>query len=285
MLWIIYSSSFDTEEDNPAKRMYNEALNYNIESQLMFYQYFDIINDELFYKNKKIEVFPNIAFLRCHELELAIFLENNNVKVVNSSFTIKSCRDKLITHKLVAQTNVEQIPTIKLDDLEYNEIVYALGSPFVLKYRHGSQGNFIYLISNEHEFYNIIEKVNRDDYIVQKYIATSYGKDIRVYIVGKEVVGAVKRVNTNGFMSNLAQGGLSYKFDLNERLISDSLKIKEVLKGDIISVDYVFSENGLLFCEANTNAGFASFNYLGYPMRKIFMEYFRLLNKEDILDD
>ena len=63
--------------------------------------------------------------------------------------------------------------------------------------------------------------------------------------------------------------------ELTDELKKNSLAIKNILKGDIISVDYVIGKSGLLFCEANTNAGFASFNYLGYPMREIFISYIK----------
>ena len=48
-LWIIYSSSFDTIEDNPAKRMLKEAKAQQINAELMYYQYFSIKEDNLYY--------------------------------------------------------------------------------------------------------------------------------------------------------------------------------------------------------------------------------------------
>ena len=274
-LWIIYSSSFDTIEDNPAKRMLKEAKAQQINAELMYYQYFSIKEDNLYYNENLIVNYPKYVFIRAHELSLIEHFESKKVVVINSYFTIKSCRDKWITHSIVDTLNVPQIKTILLNNLTFNEITSKLGTPFILKYRHGSQGNDIYLINNEDEFTSIIENINNEDYIVQEFITTSYGKDVRIYIVGDKVIGAALRQNNNGFMSNLAQGGLSYDYPLTEELIYNSLKIKDALKGDIISVDYVFGEKELLFCEANTNAGFASFNYLGYPMRELFISYIK----------
>lgn len=50
-------------------------------------------------------------------------------------------------------------------------------------------------------------------------------------------------------------------------------KIAKLLDGEIISVDFLIKESKLLFCEANSNAGFVSFNYLGYPMRSLICIY------------
>ena len=166
--------------------------------------------------------------------------------------------------------------------MEFNDCKNLVGLPFIIKYRFGKQGMNIYIINNENEFKELLKNINPDDYILQEYIQNTYGKDVRVFIVGNKVVGACERVNDSDFKSNLAQGGLSYHFELNEEIIDDSLTLKNELLGDIISVDYVFGDDGLLFCEANTNPGFASFIYLGYPMRQIFMDYIKdlLLHKQ-----
>lgn len=274
-LWLLYSQVFDTIEDNPAKRMLNEALKQNVNTELLFYQYFKVIDNKLYYKDNLITNYPKIAFLRCHELWLVEHLENMNVRVINTGFTIKSCRDKLITHTLVDKTFVPQIKTLQLLDRSYDDICNIFGNRFILKYRSGSQGQSIYLIEAKEQFDSIVLNINKDEFLIQEYIETSYGQDIRVYIVGDNVIGAALRKNDNSFMSNLAQGGLSYDYPLTDELKKNSLAIKDILKGDIISVDYVIGKSGLLFCEANTNAGFASFNYLGYPMREIFISYIK----------
>lgn len=276
-LWILYSDSFDNNIENPATRMLNEANKFNIKAELLFYPYFKIEDDFLYYKDNLVLEYPKIVFMRGQAHELVSFLEKKGVKSINSSYTIKACRDKLITHQIVGSLGIPQIKTLKASDYSFIEAKNALGLPFILKYRSGCQGIGIYIINNLDEYNNITKDLNLEDYLLQEYIKESYGKDLRIYICGNEAIGAVKRENDNDFKSNLAQGGLSYHYELTEELIKNSLLICKELKGDIISVDYVFSKNGLLFCEANTNAGFASFNYLGYPMRQIFMKYIKSL--------
>lgn len=276
-LWILYSDSFDTGLENPATRMLKEALDNNISARLMYYPYFEIKDSKLYYKNEHIKKYPKIVFMRGQAHELCKYFEDKNVKAINSSFTIKSCRDKLITHQLVDELNIPQIKTLKANEYSFDEIVNYFNLPFILKYRSGCQGVGIYIIDSIDTYNEIKKDISLDEYIVQEYIEESYGKDLRVYVCGNKAIGAVKRVNDNDFKSNLAQGGLSYDYDLTDELIENSLSICDKLKGDIISVDYVFSNRGLLFCEANTNAGFASFNFLGYPMRSIFMKYIKSL--------
>lgn len=273
-LWILYSISFKEEQPNPATRMLDEAINSGLKAKLMYYDLFKEINKKIYYDSNEINELPKLILLRGNDLNSCLIFEKRGIKVINSSFTINNCCDKLKTHQIASKLNIKQIKTIHSNTIKYDEIIKEVGLPFILKYRFGKQGNNIYVINNEKEYNDILSTINLDEYIIQEFIKTSYGKDVRLFIVGDNVIGACERRNESGFMSNLAQGGLSYHFELNDEIKKQSLKLAKELKGDIISVDYIFGDNNeLLFCEANTNPGFASFNYLGYPMRKIFMDY------------
>ena len=278
-LWILYNISFMEEQPNPATRMYDEAIKNNIESKLMYYQLLKEKDNILYYDNEIVTELPKIALLRGNDMNVSSMLEKRGIKVINSTYTIDNCVDKLKTHNMCSKLNIKQIKTYHFNNLSFAESVKLVGLPFILKYRFGKQGMNIYIINNIDEYNCILKEINPEDYLLQEYIKTTYGKDVRVFIVGDKVVGACKRENNSDFKSNLAQGGLSYNYELTEALKNNSLKLKRELKGDIISVDYVFGDNELLFCEANTNPGFASFNYLGYPIRQIFMDYIKeLLN-------
>lgn len=280
-LWILYSASFDTKEENPATRMLDEALSQEIDAKLYFYHYFTFSEGVLYYQDKKVHEYPQVVFIRGHELSLIEHFESKGVRVINSSFTTKHCRDKYLTHQIVDTLHIPQPKTILLSSVTFNEAKEQFGIPFIVKYRHGSKGDNIYLIEDKKSFLDIISTVNTEDYLLQTYIKDSYGKDVRTYVIGNEVIGAVLRRSENHFMSNLAQGGLTYDYQLTDELKDMSLKITQALKGDIVSVDYLFSDQGLLFCEANTNAGFASFNFMGYPTRTLMMKYIKTMFIDD----
>ena len=280
-LWILYSDYYDQNVDNSAYRMLNEAKSLNIDSELYFFNYFKLVDNVLFYKEEKVTNYPEIVFMRGHLVWLIKHFEQMGVKCVNSSFTMENCRDKWLTHQIVSQTSAIQPKTFLLENLSYNECINKVSLPFIIKYRHGAQGNNIYLINNEEDFNNLELEFDRIDYMIQEYINTSYGKDLRVYIIGNKALGACMRVNEESFTSNLAQGGKSYHYELDSNLESLCLDISSKLKGDIISVDFLFGKDRLYFCEANTNAGFASFNYLGYKTRYEMLTYIKTLIRGD----
>ena len=63
-----------------------------------------------------------------------------------------------------------------------------------MKENEGSQGKGVYLIENEDDYNNVYQKIN-DEYFCQEFIESSYGMDIRVYVLGDRVLGCVKRIS------------------------------------------------------------------------------------------
>ncbi len=273
-LWIVYSSKHDSP-NNPASRMLVEALNHQIDAELKFYEYFNIEDNKLYYYDKLINNFPKIVFLRCNHPDFAKFLEDKNVRVINKSNAITVATDKLLAHQAVNELNLPQINGELVKDLSFEEIEAKYGKPFILKDRFGLQGNNIYLIKSKWKYNHVHKKIDTDNYLVQEYISESRGKDVRLYFCGDNLIGSVLRQNNKSFLSNINKGGLAYDFKAPNELIDMARKIKDKIQGEIISVDFVFKGDGFLFCEANTNAGFQSYAYLGYDVRKIFMDYIK----------
>ena len=94
----------------------------------------------------------------------------------------------------------------------------------------------------------------------QKFVSTSYGKDVRVIVIGGEVVGGMIRQSENDFRSNVAAGGRAEKYELSGEIKEIALKAHKALGLDYSGVDILFGENGKpIVCEVNSNAFFKSF--------------------------
>lgn len=96
--------------------------------------------------------------------------------------------------------------------------------------------------------------------ILQKYIGTRPGKDLRVWVIGGQVIGAMLRSSTDGsFKANISRSGYGQAFPLNlelERLASESAA---ALNLDIAGVDLLFAGDGYNICEVNSTPGFLGF--------------------------
>lgn len=75
------------------------------------------------------------------------------------------------------------------------------------------EGKAVCLIRDKHHLLDISHLVRHDaPYLFQKYVKESHGKDVRVVIVGEQVIGSMLRCSTDGRMqSNCCLGKCTYR--------------------------------------------------------------------------
>ncbi|MDP5123602.1 MAG: hypothetical protein NWP84_07070 [Cyanobium sp. MAG_04] len=111
--------------------------------------------------------------------------------------------------------------------------------------------------------------------ILQQYIGTRPGKDLRVWVIGSQVIGAMLRSSTDGsFKANISRGGDGQAFPLDpelERLARDSAA---ALNLDIAGVDLLFDRDGYSICEVNSAPGFQGFETAtGLNVARLVLEH------------
>ena len=185
-------------------------------------------------------------------------------------------RDKLKTHQIVNELGVKQPKTLYCKYPDFNLLKDELKLPFVIKDNNGSRGMNVSLIEDENSMRDIIENNPSIKFIFQEYISDSKGRDLRLYVVGDKVVGSITRVATgDDFRANVSLGGVGKEIEVPLSLETQSINIAKRLGLNICSVDYLYSNNDYIFCEANGNAAFSAFIKLGYKMQDIFMKYIK----------
>ena len=192
-------------------------------------------------------------------------LEHLGVPVINPSAAIEAVKDKLYAHQLLAQRNLP-IPRTMLVRFPVNpELVAAqIGFPCVVKLLVGSYGEGIYLSRDPGSFRDLMELVSSLDrtqpLILQEYIATRPGEDLRVWVVGGRVLGAMRRRSTDGsFKANISRGGDGEPFPLNSAIEDLALASASAVNLEIAGVDLLFDGDGYSVCEVNSAPGFAGF--------------------------
>lgn len=279
-LWVIYNKKH--ENTIVPKSMQQAAKRNGIDCKIFYFEYFsfEIKNGErkLFYKSKHLKSFPDVAFARGYNSTIRSFLEKQGVKFVNSTTGALTTLDKLETHFVASKFGINQPKTL-FGNLTFEEITSKLGKPFVMKSRFGSKGNDVFLVNSKTEFKNLTNQFQNVEFIFQEYIITSKGKDVRLYVVGNDVVGAIERKSTNDdFRSNVSLGAKA------ELFFGIPLKIKKfanqfakTLNLHFCSVDFLIGENEFLFCEANANASFKAFFENGLDLVNLVMKYIQTL--------
>lgn len=214
------------------------------------------------------ETLPPFAIFWDKDVRLAKTLEAAGMKLFNSASAIELCDDKSLTH--IALMNRVPQPKTVLIPLTFPRVGYTdctflekiadyLGFPFVIKQCFGSFGTGVYLAGNMEEAKAALMKTAGGAAIAQQYIASSFARDIRAYIVGDKVAAAMLRHNESGdFRANVAQGGKADAYTLSEAQAALAVKTAQLLGCTFAGVDLLFGENGeMTVCEVNSNAHFA----------------------------
>ncbi len=144
--------------------------------------------------------------------------------------------------------------TIK-DSGYYEQVLERLGLPMIIKEGHGSFGMKVYLIETEEQFYEKTDELRGIDYVFQKFIATSRGRDIRVNIVGGEIVAAMYRHSETDFRANITNGGVATVIELTEQQKALAIQAAHAVGAEFAGVDLLFGDNEEpLVCEVNAAA-------------------------------
>ena len=110
----------------------------------------------------------------------------------------------------------------------------------------------VYLIETKEAFYEKVEQLRGVDYVFQQFIASSKGRDIRVNIVGGEIVAAMYRNSETDFRANITNGGTAEVVDLTEQQKEIALKAAEAVGAEFAGVDLLFGvDEQPIVCEVN----------------------------------
>ena len=139
-----------------------------------------------------------------------------------------------------------------------DKVTNEIGWPIVIKEAYGSFGEQVYLAHNLDEANTIIDKIGYKDFLMQEFIVSSKGRDVRINVVGNQVVASMVRENKNDFRSNISSGGLGTSYQPNQDFIDLAVKASKALGLDFAGVDVMFDDNGPIICEVNSNPQFAS---------------------------
>jgi len=219
-------------------------------------------------KEAKKERLADFILFWDKDTRLAFYLEQLGYPVFNSSRSIAICDDKAMTHlvlmkagipmpeTIIAPMTFENIGYTNYDFLE--EVADRLSFPMVVKESFGSFGQQVYLVNDRDELQAKMKAIGPKPVIFQRFIRTSYGRDIRLQVVGDRVVASMYRYSENGdFRANVTNGARMKPYEPTPEQCSLALNCCRIIGLDFAGVDILFGENDEpLVCEINSNAHF-----------------------------
>lgn len=189
-------------------------------------------------------------------------LERLGVNTFNSSQSIETVKDKLYTQQILAAENFP-VPRTMLARYPLNIplIEETIGFPIVVKTISGSQGSGVFLCENKGHLEDLMQLIDtaktQANFIIQEFVKTSKGHDLRVFAVGGRVIACMERISGDGsFKANFSRGGKVKLFPINDEIEWLVTECVRVLNLDIAGVDLLFDGESFKICEANSSPGF-----------------------------
>ena len=211
---------------------------------------------------------PDFAIFWDKDIYLAERLENAGVRLFNSKRAVMLCDNKILMYQALQEKGIKIPKTFiapkTFEGLEYSdrsflkEVEKEIGYPMIIKEAYGSFGEQVYLANNEEEANKIINSIGYKDFLMQEFIVSSKGRDIRINVVGDHAVVSMLRENTNDFRSNISNGGHGSLYQPDNDYIDLAIKAAKALGLDFAGVDVMFGKEGPIICEVNSNPQFAS---------------------------
>jgi ribosomal protein S6--L-glutamate ligase len=255
--WIVYNGSLTSEKFVDQALLLKEAAERQGIYATVLKNYEVLMDVQLGLQNK-----PDFVVFLDKDILLGKFLKNQGIPVFNDPDVIETCDNKARQYMILAQNNIPMPRTIIAPKVYakftiqhsgyYENVLDTLGLPMIIKEAHGSFGMKVYLIETKEQFYEKVEQLNGIEYIFQEFIASSRGRDIRVNVVGGQVIACMYRHSETDFRANITNGGTASIITLTDRQKEVALDAARVLGAEFAGVDLLFGENEEpLVCEVN----------------------------------
>lgn len=218
----------------------------------------------IWYKGQETAL-PQAVYLgddaNAYVLPLARFLESRGVYMLNSVAAFELALDKLHSYEVLSAAGVPVPRTIVYHpELSVDTIIEQLGLPVILKPNDGTQGAGIELLETREALAERCAALRDTDrlYLLQTYIATSKGRDIRVNVIGGKAVSGYERHSSNPdeFRSNLHLGGTSTAAEITPVVADVAERAAKAAGLGICGADLMYTDDGFVIAEVNGTPGF-----------------------------
>lgn len=171
---------------------------------------------------------------RTNDYKIAAYFEQKGIRVFNPSSLSRLANDKQLCYEFMADNSIEIMP------------IHYKGVPVVKKKIDGHGGTEVEMLTATEEF--------QKGYVYQKPCDT-LGRDLRVWVIGGEIVTAILRESKTDFRSNFCLGGSAAPYALSADEKQLVKKITALVKSDYIGIDFIFNNGRLVFNEIEDTVG------------------------------
>lgn len=220
---------------------------------------------DLYFRQKALSdydaVLPRIgASITYFGMAVVRQFQEMDVFCANTAHGIANSRDKLRSLQVLSRHHIGIPRTTFVRDKK--DVIPAIervgGAPVVIKLIEGTQGIGVLLAESKKTAESIIELLQsqKQNVLIQKFVAESKGKDIRAFVVGDRVVAAMRRTaEGQEFRSNVHRGGRAEAVELTDEYRETAVRSAQILGLQVAGVDMLEGANGPQVMEVNSSPG------------------------------
>ena len=220
---------------------------------------------DLYYRQKPLAQYdaalPRIgASITYYGTAVVRQFQEMDIFCANTAHGITNSRDKLRSLQILSRHHVGIPRTTFVRDRK--DVLPAIervgGAPVVIKLIEGTQGIGVLLAESVKTAEGIVELLQsqKQNVLIQKFVAESKGRDIRAFVVGDRVVAAMRRVaQGQEFRSNVHRGGIAEPVELDEEYIQTAVRCTQILGLQVAGVDMLEGKDGPQVMEVNSSPG------------------------------
>ena len=171
---------------------------------------------------------------RTNDYRVGERFEKWGIRVFNPSGFSRLANDKQACYDFMEKNGIEVMPT------------RFASAPFIKKPKDGHGGEGVIMCMSEAEY---------DEAFVCQKPASDLGRDLRVWIIGGEIIASFLRVSKTDFRSNFCLGGEAVPYSLSEEETAEVKKIIPLVNGDYYGIDFVFDKGKIVFNELEDAVG------------------------------
>ena len=189
-------------------------------------------------------------------------LEAAGTLVVNSPRSIECAVDKFLTTARLEAAGLPVPRTVTCQDSETAMQAFeALGGDVIVKPLFGAEGRGICRVSDPDLAFRTFRTLERIDAVLylQEFIRHP-GHDVRVLVLGGEIVGSIRRYSDTDFRTNVARSGRAevHSPTPDERRLA--LAASDATGTDFAGIDLLYDQSGHCFViEVNAVPGWQAF--------------------------
>ena len=174
-------------------------------------------------------------------------LEEHGMSVINSPRAIERTVDKLWTTALLAHAGLPVPETIVCEHPDEAMAAFRTLGDVIVKPLFGSMGLGMVRVSDEEMAFRVFRTLEtlRSVYYLQRAIDHD-GCDVRVFVVGGRVIGAIER-SAPGWKTNLARGGRARAVTVPGTLVDSALAAAQAVGADYAGVDLLPARDGTVY--------------------------------------